>query len=432
MKVLVLGAGFGGLELSTRLSDELGDTVSVILIDKADGFIFGFSKLDVIFGRTAPHTVIHHYRDLVKPGVRFVQATVTSIDPHRRRVETNAGDFEGDVMVVALGADLDPAATPGLLEDGNEFYTVPGAFALKDVLANFKGGRVIVGVTATPFKCPPAPSETALLMHDFLTARGLRDQSEISLVMPLAIPIPPSPTASEALLEAFSQRGIGWFPGSLVTSLDPHRKVAVLAEGAEMPYDLFLGVPKHHVPDVVAESGMCVDGWIPVNPLTLETAFQGVYAVGDVTSVGTPKAGVFAEGQAAVVASAIIAGHTANSSATHYDGRGQCYLEFGKDQVAKVDVTFVTGLAPSGTFEPASTKLAQQKSDFGTTRVQRWFGRQWTPTWHLRYIGASPTAGPLARPRGTYRSGRATRGRDLTWSRCVAARDIPLSRTDSS
>jgi sulfide:quinone oxidoreductase len=125
---------------------------------------------------------------------------------------------------------------------------------------------------------------------------------------------------------------------------------------------------------------MCVDGWIPVDPLTLETTFEGVYAVGDVTSVGTPKAGVFAEGQASVVAAAIIAAHRTSDSTTHYDGRGQCYLEFGDDQVAKVDVTFASGQAPFGTFEAASTELAQQKSDFGTTRVQRWFGRQWTPT----------------------------------------------------
>jgi len=380
MKVLVLGAGFGGLELTTRLSDELGDEAEVVLIDKADGFIFGFSKLDVMFGRTTPTSVTHHYRDLVKPGVQFVQATITSIDPVQRRVETDAGSFEGDVMVVALGADLDPAATPGLLEGGHEFYTVPGAFALKDVLAEFEGGRIIVGVTSTPFKCPPAPSETALLMHDFLTQRGLRDRSEISLVMPLGVPIPPSPAASEVLLEAFAERGIGWFPGSLVTSLDPERKVAVLADAGEMPYDLFLGVPRHEVPAVVADSGLCVDGWIPVDPLTLETTFEGVYAVGDVTSVGTPKAGVFAEGQASVVADAIIAAHRSFDSATEYDGRGQCYLEFGDDRVAKVDVTFVTGQAPFGTFEAASTELAQQKSDFGATRVQRWFGRQWTPT----------------------------------------------------
>src|SRR4051794_2472230 len=107
MRVVVLGAGFGGLELSTTLSEELGDRVEVVLIDKADGFVFGFSKLDVMFGRREADTVVHAYSDVVKPGVRFVQATITAIDPAERRVETDAGSFEADVLVVALGADLD-------------------------------------------------------------------------------------------------------------------------------------------------------------------------------------------------------------------------------------------------------------------------------------------------------------------------------------
>ena len=214
MKIVVLGAGFGGLELTTRLSDELGDTAEVVLIDKGEGFVFGFSKLDVMFGRTVSDAVLHPYRDVVKPGVRFVQTTVRSIDPAGRRVETDAGSFDGDILVVALGADLDPAATPGLVEAGHEFYTAPGAFALRQVLADFAGGRVIVGVTSTPFKCPPAPSETVLLMHDFLTDRGLRDRSEVALVMPLPVPIPPSPEASAVLVEAFAARGIDWHPAS--------------------------------------------------------------------------------------------------------------------------------------------------------------------------------------------------------------------------
>jgi len=149
VRVLILGAGFGGLELATRLSHELGDRVDVTLIDQAEGFIFGFSKLDVMFGRVPPESVFHPYADLVKPGVRFERTTVRSIDPHTRTVVTDAGDFDADILVVALGADLHPDATPGLLEGGNEFYTVAGAFALRDVLAEFDGGRVIVGVTST-------------------------------------------------------------------------------------------------------------------------------------------------------------------------------------------------------------------------------------------------------------------------------------------
>jgi sulfide:quinone oxidoreductase len=378
MRVVVLGAGFGGLELTTRLSDEFADAADVVLIDQADGFIFGFSKLDVMFGRTLPDAVHHPYRDFVKPGVQFVQATVTAIDPAAKRVETDAGTFDADILVVALGADLHPEATPGLLEGGNEFYTVEGAFALRDVLADFDGGRVIVGVTSTPFKCPPAPSETALLMHDHLAARGLLERSEVSLVMPMPVPIPPSPAASKALLVAFAERGIEWYPERLVRELDPARQIARFADGTEMPYDLFLGVPVHRAPTVVAESGMTVDGWIPVDPLTLETSYPGVFAVGDVTSAGTPKAGVFSEGQAVVAAERIAAIMRGATGASEYDGRGMCYLEFGHDEVARVDVMFVPGQPPNGNFEPPSAALAAAKEEFGSSRIQRWFGREWS------------------------------------------------------
>jgi sulfide:quinone oxidoreductase len=366
------------LELTSRLADQLGDDVDIVLIDKTEDFVFGFSKLDVMFGRTTPDAVRHPYRDVVRPGVRFVQARITAIDPRQRRVDTDAGTFDGDVIVVALGADLDPAATPGLVEVGHEFYTEAGAFATRDVLDKFTGGRVIVGVTSTPFKCPPAPSETVLLAHDYLVQRGLRDISEVSLVMPLPAPIPPSPAASKALLAAFEERGIGWHPQCLVRELDPRRRVLRLADGGEMPFDLFLGVPVHRAPAVVEASGMCVDGWIPVNPTTLETAYPDIYALGDVTSVGTPKAGVFSEGQAIVVADALIARHRNVESSSAYGGTGICYLEFGDNQVARVAVTFRGGERPAGSFDDASELYLVEKSEFGTDRVRRWFGRDWT------------------------------------------------------
>ncbi len=377
--MVVLGAGFGGLELATVVAGRCGADVELTLIDQAEGFVFGFSKLDVMFGRMAPSHALHRYADMVNPGVRFVRAAITAIDPAARRVETDAGSFEADILVVALGADLHPSATPGLLDGGHEFYTVPGAFAARDALRDFGGGKVIVAVTSTPFKCPPAPSETALLVHEFLTERGLRDASEVSLVMPLGTPIPPSPDASAAVLAAFAERGIQWHPERLVRELDPERRVALLSDGGELPYDLFLGVPVHRAPRVVADSGLTVDGWIPVDPRTLETTFPGVYAVGDVTSIGTPKAGVFAEGQAAVAAARIVATVRGETPGAQYDGRGMCYLEFGADQVAKVEVTFRPGRPPIGGLEGPSPDLAADKTAFGRSRIQRWFGRDWTP-----------------------------------------------------
>jgi sulfide:quinone oxidoreductase len=292
-------------------------------------------------------------------------------------VETDVGTFEGDVLVVGLGADLDPGATPGLVEGGHEFYTEPGAFALRDVLAEFDGGRVVVGVTRPPFKCPPAPSETALLMHELLVKKGVRDRSEISLVMPMPVPIPPSPQASQALLSAFAERGITWVPDRGVRALDPDRRVVVLTDDTELPYDLFLGIPVHVAPTVVVESGLTVDGWIPVDPLTLETSFPDVYACGDVTSVGTPKAGVFSEGQAKVVADEIIARQRGGEAAP-YAGVGICYIEFGAGEVGTVEAVFLAGQPPSGALEGPSLALAEEKAAFGAERIRRWFGREWS------------------------------------------------------
>ncbi len=374
LRVVVLGAGFGGLELSTILSEALADRLDLTLIDKNDSFFFGYSKLDVMFGRKTPDAVRLSYSHITKPGVLFRQETITAIDPEARRVTTNNGTYDADVLVIALGADYDLDATPGLTEGGNEFYSFAGAERLREVLPTFSEGRAIVGVTSTPFKCPPAPSEAALLLHDHLHTRGVRDACEISLVMPFDVPIPPSPATSKALLAAFAERGITFVPDRLVRALDPTHHVAILDDGSQMPYDLFLGIPKHCVPDVVAASGLTENGWIPVNPKNLKTRFPGVYAIGDVTSVGTPKAGVFSEGAARVVAASLIAELQRGERPSAYDGAGSCYIEFGGDRVGRVDVDFLSGPSPTGSFIEPSVALVGEKQHFGSSRRSRWFG----------------------------------------------------------
>jgi len=373
-RVVILGAGFGGLELATVLSEALGEDVDVTLIDKNDAFVFGYSKLDVMFGRTTLDAVRLAYSDIAKPGVRFLQQTITAIDPEARRVTTDGGVHEADVLVVALGADYDLDATPGLAEGGDEFYSVGGAERLREVLPTFSQGRAIVGVCGAPFKCPPAPSEAALLLHDYLSTRGVRDECEISFVIPFGSPVPPSPDTSRALVAAFAERGIEFVPARRVSSLDPGRRVAVLDDGSEKPYDLFLGVPKHRAPDVVIASGMTEDGYVPVNPKTLETRFPSVYAVGDVATIGVPKAGMFAEGAARVVASSLIARLRDGDEPGAYDGLGSCYIEFGGGRVGRVDVDFLSGPEPTGTFHEPSDALVAEKHHFGSTRRARWFG----------------------------------------------------------
>ena len=372
-RITILGAGFGGLEICTVLSQELGEAVEVTLIDKNDSFVFGFSKLDVMYGRETPEAVRMHYSRFDKPGVRFVQETVTAIDPQSRVVKTDAGLHEADYLVVAMGADYDMDATPGLAEGGNEFYSVAGAELLRDVIPGFSKGNAIIGVCGAPFKCPPAPSEACLLLHDHLVERGVRDACEISFVIPFPTPVPPSPDTSAALLEAFAERDIKFVPNRRIGSLDPDRRVAVLDDGSEMPYDLFLGVPKHRAPDVVLASGMAEDGYIPVDSKNLQTRFPNVFAVGDVTTVGVPKAGVFAERAGRVVAESLIAAVQGGEQPEPYDGIGSCYIEFGSGRVGRVDVDFFSGPKPTGTLQTPSDALVAEKVHFGSSRRARWF-----------------------------------------------------------
>lgn len=372
-RIVVLGAGFGGLELTTLLSEAMGDSIDVTLIDQSDSFVFGFSKLDVMFGLKTPQAVRLPYKSYAKPGVRMLKRTITSIDPERRRVTTNDGVFDADHLVVALGAEYDFDATPGL-SGTNEFYTVAGAERLRDVLPTFRKGKAMVGVCGAPYKCPPAPSECVLMLHDYLVRQGVREACEIALVLPLGSPVPPSPDTSRALLAAFAERDIKFVPGRRVASVDNARNVAVLDDGTEMPFDLFLGVPKHRVPPVVLESGMAENAWIPVNPRTLETRYENVYAVGDGANTGTPKAGVFAEGAARAVATGLIAKLRQSGSGSLYDGFGTCYIEFGGGRIGKVEVDFFSGPAPTGTYYEPSVALRADKETFGSSRRSRWFG----------------------------------------------------------
>ena len=365
MRIVCLGAGFGGLELATVLSHAFGDELDLTLIDKGAAFCFGFSKLDLIYGRTTPDAIRLPYIKLEKPGVRFVQETITAIDPENRRVTTDQGEYEADVLVIALGADYDFDATPGL-RDSTEFYSLAGAERLAEILPSFTHGRALIGVCGAPFKCPPAPSEAALLLHDYLTERGARTACEIMLVMPFGIPIPPSPDTSQALLEAFAERNITFVPNHKVARVE--RNAAILDDDTELVFDLFLGVPKHRAPDVVQATGMTVDGYIPVDSRTLTTRYPGVYALGDCATVGVPKAGFFSERQARALAKAIIEGEGL------YDGLGQCLIEFGGGRVGRVDVDFLSGPKPIGVFQPPSPALVAEKKEFGASRRARWFG----------------------------------------------------------
>ena len=375
--VLILGAGFGGLELATRLSETIPDAVRVTLLDRNDAFFFGFSKLEVMLGRQSAEEVKLYYRHIAKDGVEFRQETVTGIDPAARRVTTNAGSYDADFVVVALGADYDMAATPGFEAGGHEYYTLAGAERLRDALADFDGGRVLVSVLGQPFKCPPAPFEGSFLLHEYFMQRGIRDSVQMSTTFPMQRPVPVTGAVAQMFRDALAERGVEELPQRLVTGIDPNTRMAQLASGETLPYDLFVGIPVHRAPDVLAASGLTVNGWVPVDQDNLRTQFPGVYALGDVcTGPRTvPKAGIFAESAALVVADEIAAAISGAEPPAPFEGSGVCYAEFGAGLVSKVEVNFLRGEGPEAQRYDPSREYALEKEQFGATRRARWFGR---------------------------------------------------------
>jgi sulfide:quinone oxidoreductase len=372
--VLILGAGFAGLELATRLSESLAGEVRTTLIDQNDSFSFGFSKLDLLFGRKAMEEVLLSYADISLPGVEFRQERVASIDPEKRRVATDAGSYDADILVVALGADYDFAATPGLEEGGVEYYSLRGAERMREALARFDSGTILIGILGHPYKCPPAPFEGALLLHDHFVERGLRDSVEIRTIGPMAAPVPVTKELSQSILDALTERDIEYVSNQHVVEVDGQNSVARLATGESIRYDLFVGIPVHRVPHVVESSGLAVDGWVPVEKTNLATRFEDVYAVGDVTGLPMAKAGVFAEAAARVVADDIAARLRGDVLERPYEGAGSCYIEFGGGMVGIVEANFFGGPTPTARLVGPSRELAADKVAFAVTRQERWFG----------------------------------------------------------
>ena len=372
--VVILGAGFAGLELASRLSDAVADEVRVTLIDQSDSFTFGFSKLDILFGKAEASTLRLHYRDLAKPSVEFRQERITAIDPASRHVTTDGGSYDADILVVALGAEYDMDSVPGFAEDGLEYYSIAGAERMRDALPAFSGGKILIGVLGQPYKCPPAPFEGAYLLHDQLVERGIREQSEIRVVAPMSAPVPVTPDVSQRFLDELAARDVEYLAQRQVVELDVGAKEAVLADGQRLPYDLFIGIPIHRVPAVVRESGLAENGWVAVDRDNLMTPFPDVYGVGDVVNIPMAKAGVFSENAAGVVADDIVARLHGETLGRRYEGEGNCFIEFGSGRVAKIQANFLGGPSPAATIIGPTEELAAEKAEFGATRRARWFG----------------------------------------------------------
>jgi sulfide:quinone oxidoreductase len=325
---------------------------------------------------------------LKRPGIEWIHAEVRAIDPDARTVETDAGGFSGDYLVQALGAELAPGSIPGFEEAAHNLYETEGAVAIRDELERFGGGRIVVLVAGAPFRCPAAPYEAAMLVEAWARANGIRNHVEIDLYTPESIPMAVAgPVVGHALTAFLDQRGIGHHFEHQVTEIDRTSRTIRFGD-AQTSYNLLIGIPPHRAPAVLQEAGL-VDssGYVPVHPQTLElladpdtleVQHPGVYAIGDVAAVRLlnsmllPKAGVFAEGQAQVVAEAIAADINGEPRPRVYDGNGFCYVDVGDGLAAYGTGDFYAYPGPRVRLEEPSIEGRRAKAEYEDL-LDTWF-----------------------------------------------------------
>jgi sulfide:quinone oxidoreductase len=335
--VIVLGAGLGGLVAAETLRKLLPDADRVIAVDRTDRYFFPPSLLWLMVGDRKPEDFTRSLDRLANRGVELRRGNVTRIDPARKEVEIDGQPLAADAMVIALGADYAPESIPGLAVAGLNIYTLEGSGAIRDALARFEGGRIVILTAAPMYKCPAAPYEAALLVDAFLRKHGLRDKTTIEFFAaeprPMFVAGPEVGAAVRGMVEA---QGVAYHPEHQVKEVDPAARRITFANGTAAGYDLLFYVPPHRAPAVVREAGLTNEaGWIPVDRHTLQTQFEGVFAIGDITSIPLkmgrplPKAGVFAHGQAEVVANNIAHAWTGRGAPRKFAGDGLCFIETG-------------------------------------------------------------------------------------------------------
>ena len=374
--VVVLGGGVGGTVAATELKRALRSRARVILIEQQAQRPFQQSLLWLMTGKRSVRQITRPIGRLERRGIEVVRAEVTSVDPARRKVTAGGTEYSGDYLIVALGAEYVPASVPGLAAAGHSLYSVEGVEHIRDERLKVTGGTVAVLVARTPFKCPAAPYEAAMLLQDDFKRRGLAGQVSVALYTPEPGPMPVTGPDNSAKVRAMVEAaGVKYNPQHAAASVDPASRKIKFQNGAETDYSLLVYVPPHAAPAVVRNAGLVSEsGWVSVDRHTMETKFPGVYAIGDVTMVPLkvgmplPKAGTFAHGQAKAVAASIAAKVTGKGAPGRFDGFGECFIEAGGGRAGMGSGDFYAEPAPQVRLRPVARRW-----HWGKVLFEKWW-----------------------------------------------------------
>ena len=308
-----------------------------MLVDRERDHLFAPSLLWLMVGQRRAEAIRRPLTKLERKGIEVRRGAIERIDPAQRLVTIDGESIAADYLVIALGAELNPDAIPGLAAAGHNFYTLAGAEAMWDALQPLRTGRIVVLTAAPAYKCPAAPYEAAMLIDAWCRGQGRRDAVQIDVYAAEPAPMGVAgPLVSSAVVQLLTAKSIPYHPEHQVTIVDAAAKRLTFANGAQADFDLLAYVPPHRAPAVIRESGLAAEsGWVSVDRHSLQTRWPKVYAIGDVVSIPLalgkplPKAGVFAEREGEVVAENIAKAIAGSEGSVQFNGHGECFIETG-------------------------------------------------------------------------------------------------------
>ncbi len=387
--ILVLGGGWGGLTAAHELIGNLSPAYRIIVIEKRKSFIFYPSFLKAIIGETIGLKYIESpLKNLMRKDLEIINEEVIRIIPETKIVYTTTQTIQADFIIIALGCELYPDSIPGFTAHCHNLFDTSGAFEIYQKLKDFKKGKIAFLVTRTPFRCPPAPYEAAMLTGWYLKEKGVRNDVEISVYTPEKLPMP---TAGEQVGEEFkhllNSHNINIFPEHTVSAIDGQTNKIIFSNEQEASYDLLIGIPPHGAPKAIIDSGLTnSSGYIPVHPQTMEildkveqltTRFPGVYAIGDNTGISLlngkylPKGGVFAEEEAHIVARNIASIIHKEKPKASFNGQGICYVDVGDNMAVEGAGDFYA--YPDPVVRLATPSIEGRKAKHEFERIFEWW-----------------------------------------------------------
>jgi len=377
---VVLGGGTGGLVAARELRHRLPADRRVVLVDRAAEHVFQPSLLWQMVGERRPSQFTRPLDRLRRKGIEFLHTEVETLDLDNRVVVTASGDLAYDSLVVSLGARLATETVNGFDEMAYNLYTPEGCARIHAALQGLAEGVVAILIPSMPYKCPAAPYEAAFLAESFIRRKGIRRNVEIHLFTPEHTPMPVAPAAlGDSIADMLAARGIHYHPLFTFSELRPATREIVASDGRAHRVDLLMVVPPHQAPEVVRSSPLLgVSGFVHVDPRTLQTDFEDVYAIGDVATVklpngkALPKAGVFAHAEAKVVAQRIAEAAEGKASAAAFDGTGYCWIELGDGRAGFAGGNFYADPEPQ-----VKIRRPGRPFHWGKVAFEKWWLHHW-------------------------------------------------------